>query len=89
MYLQIKVILFYRKADSVALRSDCADAQTDLKLHWPHMSEDPFSHDAAQMILNDNRSGFELHSDMALDLCLCSMYYIDSKNRTYITESNN
>ena len=33
-----------------------------------------------------------IHKDitdaMALDLCLCSMYYIDSKNRTYITESD-
>ena len=37
-------------ADSVALRSDCANAQADLELHWPHMSEDPFLHDAAHMI---------------------------------------
>ena len=30
-------------ADSVALRSDCAYTLSDLELHCPHMSEDPFS----------------------------------------------
>ena len=32
--------LIYRLADSVALRSDCADAQADLELHCPHMADD-------------------------------------------------
>ena len=41
--------LCYNIADSVALRSDCADGQADLKLHWAHMSEDLFSDDAAQI----------------------------------------
>ena len=38
-----------RIADSVALRSGCADAHADLELHCTHMSEDPFSHDAAHL----------------------------------------
>ena len=35
--------------NSVALRSDWVDVQVDLELHCPHMSEDPFSHEAAQI----------------------------------------
>lgn len=31
-------------AESVTLRSDGANAQTDQELHCPHTSEDPFSH---------------------------------------------
>ena len=38
-------------SDRVALRSDRADAQADLALHWPHISKDPFSHDAAHFVL--------------------------------------
>ena len=41
--------LFYRKAVTVALRSDWADAQADLELNCPHMSEDPISHGAAHI----------------------------------------
>ena len=33
--------------NSVALRSACADAQADLELHCPHMSETPILYDAA------------------------------------------
>ena len=45
-------VLCYRKADSVALRSDCADVQFDLELHGPHMSEDQFTHDAVHVLLH-------------------------------------
>ena len=36
-------------ADSVALRSDCADAHADLELHYPHMAQGPFLHDAGHV----------------------------------------
>ena len=38
------VRLFYRKEDSVALSSDCTDEQTDLEVHYPHMSDKSFLH---------------------------------------------
>ena len=44
--------LFNRIADSVALRSDCADAKADQEMHCPHISEDPFSHDAVQIVIS-------------------------------------
>ena len=34
------------------LRSDCADAQSDLGLRCPHMPDDTFSHGAALMTLS-------------------------------------
>ena len=40
---------FKKIVDSVALRSDCADAYADLKLHYPHLFECPFSRDPSQM----------------------------------------
>ena len=43
--------LFCRKADRVALRLDCADAQADLELHCPDLFEDLLSHDASQFMI--------------------------------------
>ena len=34
---------------SLALKSDCADAQADLVLHCPHMAKCPFSHGAVHI----------------------------------------
>ena len=41
---------FYKVADSVALRSDCTDAQADLEQHCPHMSECPFLHGVSHLV---------------------------------------
>ena len=36
-------------SDSIAFRSDCADAEADLMLHGPPMSKGPFSDKAAHL----------------------------------------
>ena len=54
--LYVNKTLFYRVAGSVALRSDCADAQDNLELHCPRISEDPVLHVAAHMSYADKSS---------------------------------
>ena len=45
----IHLNLLYRIADSVYLTLDCADAQSDLELHLPHMSVNLISRDASHL----------------------------------------
>ena len=47
----MKYGLINLSAVSKALSSDCADVLSDLKVHRPHMSRDPFSQDASHMIM--------------------------------------
>ena len=43
--------VFYGKADSEAIKSDCVDAKADLKIYCQHMAECAFSRDASHMHL--------------------------------------
>ena len=43
--------VFYRIADSVALRSDYADVHADLELHCLHMNKIYFTRDMSRLFL--------------------------------------
>ena len=52
------------------LRSDCADAQVDLSLRWPYMSEIMFPRVAAVINYMDNRTFRARYSFIAINTAM-------------------